>query len=270
MEVRSNQLFNYESLPSATVSGPGKNHSRKGPSSKRDGRLLIVDDDPYTGRTLHSTLHHCGFEVSEARSGEEAVALCRIVRYEAVLLDIGTPAKRAIDTCRELRRMLPRAALFMLSVNNDHAPKLEAFEAGADDYITKPFHLRELTARIRSAFRRIRACSAQSDEIVSVGDLEFDPVRRLVSKTGKPVHLTPKEFALLHYLISHAGMPVARSVLLREVWGSSEYADHLEYLRCFVRQLRKKLEDDPSNPRYLLTDSHIGYHFTDLARPTHS
>jgi two-component system KDP operon response regulator KdpE len=252
--------------PPASVAFAG--HGNKGAMSKQEGRLLIVGDDPYTGRTLHSTLLGFGFEIGEARTGEEAVALCHIVRYEAVLLDIGTTPKRGTDTCRELRRLLPRAALFFLSVNEDPARKLEAFEAGADDYVTKPFHLRELTARIRSAFRRIRAHSAQRDELISIGDVAIDPARRQVLKAGTPVHLTPKEFDLLHYLMSHAGIPVARSLLLQEVWGSAEYADHLEYLRCFMRQLRKKLEDDPGNPKYLLTDSHIGYHFTDLAPAT--
>jgi two-component system KDP operon response regulator KdpE len=262
MERRLNMMMlNTDSPVSVTVSG----HGNKGATNKPEGRLLIVGDDPYAGRTLHATLHSFGFDIGEVRTGEEAVALCRIVRYEAVVLDISTPPKRGTDICRELRRMLPRAALFILSVNDDHARKIEASEAGADDYVTKPFHVRELTARIRSAFRRIRACSAQRDEVISIGDVVIDPVRRLVLKAGNPVHMTPTEFDLLYYLMSHPGIPIARSLLLQEVWGSTEYADHLEYLRCFVRQLRKKLEDDPGNPRYLLTDSHIGYHFTDLA-----
>jgi two-component system, OmpR family, KDP operon response regulator KdpE len=240
-------------------------HGKEAPASKQEGKLLVVDDDPSVRRTLHTTLYSLGFDIGEAGTGEEAIALCRIVRYEAVLLDINMPGKDGIETCRELRRLLPRIAILMLSVNDDHERKIEALEAGADDYVTKPFHMRELTARIRSALRRSRASAAQSDELISIGDVELHPARRLVLKSGEPVHLTPKEFDLLHYLMSHAGLPITHSRLLHVVWGS-EYANQVEYLRTFVRQLRKKLEDDAGNPRYLLTDSHVGYRFIDPAQ----
>jgi len=240
-------------------------HGKEAPASKQEGKLLVVDDDPSVRRTLHTTLYSLGFDIGEAGTGEEAIALCRIVRYEAVLLDINMPGKDGIDTCRELRRLLPRIAILMLSVNDDHERKIEALEAGADDYVTKPFHMRELTARIRSALRRSRASAAQSDELISIGDVELHPARRLVLKSGEPVHLTPKEFDLLHYLMSHAGLPITHSRLLHVVWGS-EYANQVEYLRTFVRQLRKKLEDDAGNPKYLLTDSHVGYRFIDPAQ----
>ena len=230
--------------------------------TRQEGKLLVVDDDPSVRRTLHTTLYSLGFDIGEAGTGEEAIALCRIVRYEAVLLDINMPGKDGIEACRELRRLLPRIAIIMLSVNDDHERKIEALEAGADDYVTKPFHMRELTARIRSALRRSRATSVQSDELISIGDVELHPARRLVLKSGEPVHLTPKEFDLLHYLMSHAGLPITHSRLLHVVWGS-EYANQVEYLRTFVRQLRKKLEDDAGNPKYLLTDSHVGYRFID-------
>jgi two-component system, OmpR family, KDP operon response regulator KdpE len=237
-------------------------HGKEAPANKQEGKLLVVDDDASVRRTLHTTLYSLGFDIGEASTGEEAIALCRIVRYEAVLLDINMPGKDGIDTCRELRRLLPRIAILMLSVNDDHERKIEALEAGADDYVTKPFHMRELTARIRSALRRSRSSSAQSDELISIGDVELHPARRLVLKSGEPVHLTPKEFDLLHYLMSHAGLPITHSRLLHVVWGS-EYANQVEYLRTFVRQLRKKLEDDAGNPKYLLTDSHVGYRFID-------
>jgi two-component system KDP operon response regulator KdpE len=240
-------------------------HGKEAPASKQEGKLLVVDDDASVRRTLHTTLYSLGFDIGEASTGEEAIALCRIVRYEAVLLDINMPGKDGIDTCRELRRLLPRIAILMLSVNDDHERKIEALEAGADDYVTKPFHMRELTARIRSALRRSRASSAQTDELISIGDVELHPARRLVMKSGEPVHLTPKEFDLLHYLMSHAGLPITHSRLLHVVWGS-EYANQVEYLRTFVRQLRKKLEDDAGNPKYLLTDSHVGYRFIDPAQ----
>ena len=244
-----------------TSQNPGKDPA----PAKQEGKLLVVDDDPSVRRTLHTTLYSLGFDIGEASTGEEAIALCRIVRYEAVLLDINMPGKDGIETCRELRRLLPRIAIIMLSVNDDHERKIEALEAGADDYVTKPFHMRELTARIRSALRRSRATSVQSDELISIGDVELHPARRLVLKSGEPVHLTPKEFDLLHYLMSHAGLPITHSRLLHVVWGS-EYANQVEYLRTFVRQLRKKLEDDAGNPKYLLTDSHVGYRFIDPAQ----
>jgi two-component system KDP operon response regulator KdpE len=252
-----------------TPFAPIYSHSNMATTSKPEGKLLIVDDDPSARRALHTTLYSLGFDVGEARTAEEAIALCHVIRYEAVLLDINLPGKRGIDTCRELRRMLPRAALVMLSVHDDPERKIEALEAGADDYVTRPFHLRELTARLQSALRCIRASSAQADELISIGEIEIHPERRLVLKAGEPVHLTPKEFDLLHYLMSHPGLPIARSRLLHVVWGS-EYADQLEYLRSFVRQLRKKLEDDPANPKYLLTDSHVGYRFLDPAQATRS
>lgn len=245
-----------------SLAGPTYTHTKVAPSPKQDGKLLIVDGDPSIRRSLHTTLYDVGFDVAEARTGEEAVALSHVIRFDAVLLDVNIPGKRGIDTCRELRRMLPRGAIVVLSDSDDPERKIEALEAGADDHVTKPFHMRELTARIRSALRCIRAASVQTDETIAIGEIEIHPERRQVLKAGESVHLTPKEFDLLHYLMSHPGLPIARSRLLHVVWGP-EYADQLEYLRSFVRQLRRKLEEDPANPRYLLTDSHVGYRFVD-------
>jgi two-component system KDP operon response regulator KdpE len=140
-----------------------------------------------------------------------------------------------------------------------------ALDAGADDYITKPFNIRELAARIRAAVRRSSASQADPDAVIRIGSVELDPPRRLVRKGGGPIHLTPKEFDLLHFLMARAGLPITHVRLLHAVWGP-EYGGELEYLRTFVRQLRKKLEDDPAEPSYLLTDSHIGYRFAE-ARP---
>ena len=233
-------------------------------SNRPEGKLLIVDDESSVRRALHSTLYSLGFDIGEAASGEEAIALCRIVRYDAVLLDVNMPGKGGIETCAELRRMLPRVAILMLSVNDDQERKVEALEAGADDYVTKPFHMRELTARIRAALRRARTAAAQTEEIVLIGEVSLNPARRLVEKAVRPIHLTPKEFDLLHYLMTHPGLPISHGRLLHVVWGP-EYASQVEYLRTFVRQLRKKLEDDAASPRYVLTDSHIGYRFADPA-----
>lgn len=237
--------------------------------TKSEGKILVVDDDASVRRTLHTTLYSLGFDIGEANTGDEALALCRIVRYDAILLDINMPGKTGIEACRELRRLMPRVAILMLSVNDDHERKIEALESGADDYVTKPFHMRELTARIRAALRRSRAAGTQSEEVIAIGNIELHSARRLVLKAGEPVHLTPKEFDLLHYLISHAGLPVTHARLLHVVWGS-EYANQVEYLRTFVRQLRKKLEDDAARPQYLLTDSHVGYRFVDPAQAPHA
>ena len=234
-------------------------------SSRQEGKVLIVDDEASLRRALHTTLYGLGFDIGEAASGEEAIALCRIVRYDAVLLDVNMPGKSGIETCAELRRLLPRVAILMLSVNDDQERKVEALEAGADDYVTKPFHMRELTARIRAALRRARITSAHSEETIVIGEISLHPARRLVQKSGQPIHLTPKEFDLLHYLMGHSGLPITHARLLHVVWGA-EYASQVEYLRTFMRQLRRKLEDDAGNPRYLLTDSHVGYRFADPAQ----
>ena len=254
-------MFNADNQDSATTYSHGAVPQA---GIRSEGKLLVVDDETALRRSLHTTLFSMGFDIGEASSGDEAIALCRIVKYDAVLLDVNMPGKGGIDTCKELRRLMPKLAILMLSVNDDEERKVDALESGADDYITKPFHIRELTARIRSALRRARAVVEQGDEVITIGDIELLPARRQVTRAGKPVHLTPKEFDLLHYLMSHAGLPIAHSRLLNVVWGV-EYANQVEYLRTFVRQLRKKLEEESGNPKYLLTDSHIGYRFVDAS-----
>ncbi len=149
----------------------------------------------------------------------------------------------------------------MLTVQESEDRKVEALDAGADDYITKPFQLREQTARLRAAVRRNKL-DDDSNRIMSIGDVLLDPDRHIVEKKGRPVHLTPKQFEVLQYLMVNAGRPIPHSRLLRSVWGP-EYGNELEYLRTFIRQIRMKIENDPANPVYLLTDSHIGYRFVD-------
>ena len=149
----------------------------------------------------------------------------------------------------------------MLTVADDEDSKVEALEAGADDYVTKPFHVGELIARLRLAIRRYNSVDEdEAQQIIVVGELLLDPSRHRVEKEGKAVHLTPKEFELLHYLMAHAGRPIPHTKLLRSVWGT-EHGEKVQYLRTFIRQIRVKIEDDPANPRYLLTDSYIGYRF---------
>jgi two-component system KDP operon response regulator KdpE len=224
------------------------------------GSILIVDDDASVRRALHITLQTLGFSTSEASAGEEALMLARTARYDVVLLDINLPGLDGLETCRQLRRLLPRIAIVMLTVRDSEDDKVQALEAGADDYVTKPFHIRELTARVRAAIRRAQALEDNTNASIRIGDIELDPARREVHKAGGFIRLTPKEFDLLHYLMAHAGLPITHGRLLSAVWGP-EYGDEVEYLRTFIRQLRKKIEDDPGNPKYLLTDIQIGYRF---------
>jgi two-component system KDP operon response regulator KdpE len=178
------------------------------------------------------------------------------------LLDINMPGVGGIEACRMLRRLTPGLPILMLTVRDSADDKIDALDAGADDYITKPFHVGELTARVRSAVRRSRLAQGESETVIAIGEIELDRERRLVRKSGAIVHLTPKEFELLYCLMSHAGKPLTHARLLTSVWGT-EYGSELEYLRTFVRQLRKKLEDDPARPKYLLTESYVGYRFSD-------
>jgi len=208
------------------------------------------------------TLSGMGFTVVEAARGEEALSLVRVTWFDAVLLDVDMPGMGGVETCRSIRRAVPRLPILMLTVMDSEDDKVLALDAGADDYITKPFQLRELTARLRSAVRRRNAEDSNRDRPIRVGQIELDPVKYRVQKNGRFIHLTPKEFEMLHYLMLHTGEPIPHARLLKSIWGP-EYGNELEYLRTFVRQLRKKIEDDPGNPQYLLTEAYVGYRFTE-------
>jgi two-component system, OmpR family, KDP operon response regulator KdpE len=226
------------------------------------GRVLVVDDEPSIRRALHNVLSTVGFDIEEASRGEQAIAFVRTERYDAALLDINMPGMGGIEACRILRRLFPRLPILMLTVRDSEDDKIEALDAGADDYVTKPFQMGELMARVRAAVRRSHAIHDDNDSLITIGDIELDLERRLVRKLGNIIHLTPKEFDLLYYLMSHAGKPLTHARLLSSVWGI-EYGSELEYLRTYMRQLRKKLEKNPARPEYLLTESHIGYRFRD-------
>jgi two-component system KDP operon response regulator KdpE len=219
-----------------------------------------VDDEPAIRWALRKTLQGRNFEIQEAETGEQAIALVRTICVDAVLLDIEMLGMNGIETCRKLRKLMPLLGIVMLTVKNSEEDKIRALDAGADDYITKPFHIRELAARLRAAVRRARASQGDDAAAIRIGDIELDPARRTVKNAGVTIHLTPKEFELLHFLMSHAGFPLTHARILAAVWGP-EYGGELEYLRTFVRQLRKKLGDDAASPRYLVTDSQIGYRF---------
>ena len=224
------------------------------------GRLLIVDDETAIRWALRKTLQRMNFEIAEAETGEEAIALVRTVRFDAVLLDISMPGMDGIEACRALRRLMPLMGIVMLTVRNTEEAKIQALDAGADDFITKPFHVGELAARLRAVVRRAYASHRDEAAVIKIGEIELDPARHLVKIAEAPIHLTHKEFELLRFMMSHAGLPLSHARILGAVWGP-EYGGELEYLRTFVRQLRKKLGDDASAPRYLFTDSQVGYRF---------
>ncbi len=226
------------------------------------GKVLVVDDDSSIRLALRNTLKTMGFVVDDAPTGEAALRLVDQSSYDVVLLDINMPGIGGIQTCRDLRKKRPQLGILMLTVRDSENDKVTALDAGADDYITKPFNIRELAARVRAAVRRSSLDHSDREATIQIGDIELDPLRRFVRKSSELVHLTPKEFDLLHYLMAHAGLPITHVRLLHAVWGP-EYGGELEYLRTFIRQLRKKLENDPATPVYLLTDSHIGYRFVE-------
>ena len=229
--------------------------------SLTQGTVLIVDDEQSIRLSLRTILSNIGFEIVEAARGEEALSLVRTTPFDVVLLDINMPGIGGVEVCRMMRKESARLPIVMLTVQGSEDRKVEALDAGADDYITKPFQLRELIARLKAAVRRNKAVGVE-EATITIGDVHLDPVRHLVRKNGRSVHLTPKQFELLHYLMVNAGRPVPHAKLLRSIWGP-DYGDELEYLRTFVRQLRTKIEDNPGNPKYLLTEAHIGYRFSE-------
>ena len=225
-------------------------------------RLLVVDDEPAIRRALRASLTELGFTIEEASRGEDAIQLVQTKTLDAVLLDINMPGMGGIKTLLKLRAMAPRLPILMLTVQDCEESKVEALERGADDYITKPFSMRECMARIRSAVRRSQTPELPEDAPLTIGEIQVTPARRTVTKAGQPIHLTRKEYEILYFLMLNAGRAVTYGKLLTAVWGT-EFRHEVDYVRTFVRQLRKKIEDDPSNPRYLLTDAYVGYRFVE-------
>jgi two-component system KDP operon response regulator KdpE len=224
------------------------------------GRLLIVEDDSALRRSLRTTLDLLGFDVGEAANGEDGLVRLRMVDYEAVLLDINMPGAGGIATCRRIRSTYTRMPILMLTVRDSEDDKVEALEAGADDYVIKPFQTRELTARIRAAIRRFRTPETPAEMPIKNGAITLDPARRRIEQAGIEVHLTPREFDALHLLMTHAGRPITHARLIAALRGPA-FGNDRAYLRVLIGQLRKKLEEDAANPLYILTDSYIGYRF---------
>jgi two-component system KDP operon response regulator KdpE len=223
------------------------------------GKILVVDDDPQIRRVMRATLSGQHYEVVEARNGEEALDRFREEMPDLVLLDMNMPGMSGLEACRTLRSSSD-VPIIILTVRNSEKDKVAALDAGADDYVTKPFGMEELLARIRAALRRAPVSPEGGPHSFSSSDLEIDFDTRRVHVGEKAVRLTPKEFDLLRYLVAHAGRPVPHRELLQAVWGP-DYGDETEYLRVFINQLRKKIEPDPSKPRYVLTEPWVGYRF---------
>jgi len=227
-------------------------------------KVLIVDDDPAFRRALLTSLAASGFDVAEARTGEEALLVLRDRPCDIVLLDINMPGMGGIETCRRIRNLSPRIGILMVTVRDAEEDKVQALEAGADDFVTKPYRLREMIARLHAVRRRLSPPDEASATVLRAGALTLDSERRLVTKDGAEIHLSPKEYDLLSYLFKHQGALITHSKLLQGVWGA-EYGGELEYLRSYVRMLRKKIEDDPSQPEYILTEPWVGYRFRNPA-----
>jgi two-component system KDP operon response regulator KdpE len=238
------------------IAEPGhtaRNKSARAGEAK--GRILIVDDEPQTRRLLRKILVVRGYEVDDARRGDEAIDKIHDEKYDLVLLDIKMSQNEGIAVCREIRA-ISNVAIIMLTATDNEMNKIAALDAGADDCVARPFNAPELFARIRSVMRR----NAMGSRIqrLSLKHMEIDFETRIVNVSGHEVHLTPKEFDLLRYLASHPNRVVPHRELLQAIWGP-HYGLELEYLRVFIKQLRKKLELDPSKPRYLQTEPWVGY-----------
>jgi two-component system KDP operon response regulator KdpE len=221
--------------------------------------VLVVDDEPPLRRVLQTSLTARGFTVEEAGSAERALELVGQRPFDLILLDMNMPGMGGIEACRHLRTMLPHVGIVMVTVRDAEEDMVQALNAGADDYITKPFRFGELVARLRAVLRRAVPENAGAS-VLQAGDLEIDLDKRCLRRAGKEVHLTPTEFDLLALLMRNQGALLPHAKLLRTVWGP-EYGEELEYLRAYVRALRKKIEDDPAQPKYILTEPWVGYRF---------
>ncbi len=228
-------------------------------------KLLVVDDEIGIHKVIAGTLRPLGFDVVGSARAEEAISLIGLSHFDTVLLDINMPGMGGIAACRAIRRIAPTLPILMLTVRNSVDDKVEALEAGADDYITKPFAIRELVARVNAAIRRGQSPALSNTPLV-VGDVSLCGKRRVFLKRGSSIPLTRTQFDILHLLMCNQGRPVTHKKILSTIWGA-EFKDHIEYLRTYVRELRKRIEDDPAHPQYLLTAPYVGYRFRDELHP---
>jgi len=219
--------------------------------------ILVVDDEPQIRRVLRSTLSSQGYIILEAKTGEEAIEVSRREKPDLVLLDVNMPGMGGIEACKEIRRA-SEAPIIMLTVRNSERDKVLALDAGADDYVVKPFGIGELLARIRAALRRFAPADALPPFVSK--ELKMDFESRQLTVRGQEVHLTPKEFDVLKYLIANQGKPLTHRRILQSVWGP-DYGEETENLRVVINQLRKKIETDPARPKYIRTEPWVGYRF---------
>ncbi len=221
-------------------------------------RILVVDDDPALLRTLRANLAARGYDVTAVETGEEALSAAEDAPPDLVVLDLMLPGLSGLDVCRSLRAA-SEVPILVLSARGEEQTKVQALDLGADDYLTKPFGMDELLARVRVLLRRHGATPTAST--IQIGVLTIDLGARQVKQSGVPLDLTPREFDLLAYLVRHVGTVVTHRVLLSSVWGP-RYTTETQYLRVFINRLRHKIEDDPAHPRHILTEPGIGYRFT--------
>jgi two-component system KDP operon response regulator KdpE len=223
------------------------------------GQILIVDDEPQIRRVLRAALAKQGYVVKDARSGEEALEKLRDARFDVIILDRNMPGMGGLAACRTIRSG-SEAIIIMLTVRKAESDKIDALDAGADDYMTKPFSAPELLARIRANLRRLPTASPESPQIVSFDGVVVNLGARHVSVKGTDIRLTPKEFEVLRYLIANPNEAIPHGRILQAVWGP-DYGDEVEYLHVFISHLRKKIEPDPSKPKFILTEPWFGYRF---------
>ena len=222
-------------------------------------RVLVVDDEPQITRVLKTGLGSRGYDVRTAADGADARAVFSDFQPDVVVTDLSMPGTSGIELCRHLRESSP-VPIIVLSVRGEEWSKVEALDAGADDYVTKPFGMDELLARIRALLRRPAMVTTDEPISIAVGDFSLDVETRAVLVRGEPVRLTPKEFDLLLYLLRNPGKVMTHAAILKAVWGPG-HSEQVEYLRVFAGQLRKKIERDPAKPRHLLTEPWVGYRF---------
>ena len=221
-------------------------------------RIIVIDDEFQITRVLKRSLGAHRYDVRTASDGESGLDLFRDFRPDLVITDLSMPGMGGIEVCREIRK-ISSVPIMVLSVRGEELVKVEALDAGADDYITKPFGMNELLARVRAALRR--TTETGSDAVLEVGDFRLEPSNHKIFVSGVAIHLTPKEFELLSHMISNHDRVLTHRTLLGKVWGG-EYTEQTEYLRVFIGNLRKKIEPDPSKPRYIVTEPWVGYRFT--------
>lgn len=225
-----------------------------------EGRILVVDDEPQIRRVMKTALTAEGYTVVDAKSALDALEKLRQERLDLVLLDVNMPGMSGLEACAEIRAGSD-IGIIMLTVRNSDAAKISALDAGADDYVTKPFSMPELLARIRANLRRVPVSASSGPPVIAFDNIEIHVASRRVYVRGHETRFTPKEFDLLHYLATHADVSISHRKLLQTIWGP-DYGNEIEYLHVFVNQIRKKIEVNPSSPRYLITEPRVGYRFS--------